>query len=90
MTKKIELIMDFLEAIRTDGKHVRLDQNEALVLRSLLGKAPGMLSAESLAWSALSDSTKTGAVAVYVMRLRRKLGRQAIITVNGRGYRMAA
>ena len=85
----IELIWDFRIAI-VNGKRVQLDLNESRVLRELLNNAPELSRIGTTARRLFGSSSKKNAIGVYVMRLRRKLGRKAILTVSGKGYRCAA
>ena len=73
------------------GQLVPLNRKELGVLEVLMGADGGVVSAEQLlerVWDEFADPF-TNAVAVTVMRLRRKLGEPPLIeTVIGGGYRL--
>ena len=85
---KIELFWDFREAAGTDGRLVSLDMTEAKVLREILAMSPGVAKTEDIAKKIFGSKRKTNCVGVYVMRLRDKLGRDAIGTIVNIGYRI--
>jgi two-component system, OmpR family, response regulator len=75
------------------GREVDMSPREFAVLDCLFWKAPGIVSADSLAdfvWGDASIKARRGVVEVYISYLRRKLAasEQVVIrTVRGEGYR---
>jgi two-component system OmpR family response regulator len=78
------------------GREVEMSPREFAVLDCLFWKAPGIVSADSLAdfvWGDASVKARRGVVEVYISYLRRKLAssEQVVIgTVRGAGYRFEA
>jgi two-component system, OmpR family, response regulator len=78
------------------GREVDMSPRELAVLDCLFWKAPGIVSADSLAdfvWGDASIKARRGVVEVYISYLRRKLAssEQVVIgTVRGAGYRFEA
>jgi DNA-binding response OmpR family regulator len=69
---------------------VALSEREFLLLRELMANAGQVMSKERLlssVWGFFFD-TGSNVIDVYVARLRRKLGPEAIETVRGKGYRI--
>ncbi len=89
-----DLVLDrSRRAVTRAGRPVSLARKELGVLEALMAADGGVLSAEQLleqVWDEHADPF-TNAVAVTVLRLRRKLGEPAVIeTVAGGGYRIPA
>ncbi len=89
--KKIALLQEIREAVLPDGRHIRLDHNEAVVLRRLIGADGHVVSRAVLNMAIMGPGEPSSrfTVAVYIMRLRKKIGRRRIVTVSGAGYRLA-
>lgn len=85
--KKIELVWDYREAVLPSGERVQLDLTEAKVLREIL-RGPRVVPVERISKRVFRRKSAYWTVGVYVMRLRKKLGAEAIITVTGEGFRM--
>ena len=78
--------------ILVGGKPVDLTAREWAVLERLL-RHPNAMVAKSAIEDSLYEfgaEIESNAVEVYVSRLRKKLGRDAIRTVRGAGYRIGA
>lgn len=87
MKTKIVLGWATLQARKPNGEWVQLNLAEAKVLNILL-LASAPVTMVGLSREGISFSAAPNAAAVYVMRLRRKLGRRVILTVPNRGYRL--
>lgn len=87
--KAIDMLWNFSEAEGRGGRRVRLDAVEATIYLTLLKKEPYIVAYAELAADAFDSKSKTGALASYIGRLRRKLGKRRILTVTHRGYRLA-
>ena len=77
---------------RVSGRVLDLTAREWSILERL-AKHPGILVSKSQLEDALfafGAEVESNAVEVYVSRLRKKIGRNAITTVRGLGYRLAA
>lgn len=75
--------------VRVDDKPVDLTAQELRILHYLMSRPGRIVSAEELADHVydLEAARMSNTIQVYVGRLRRKLGRNAIRTVRGLGYR---
>lgn len=75
--------------VRVDDKPVDLTAQELRILHYLMSRPGRIVSAEELADHVydLEAARMSNTIQVYVGRLRRKLGRDAIRTVRGLGYR---
>lgn len=76
--------------ILRNGQPVELTSREWAVLEGLVQR-PGMLLSRSQLEDrlyAFGAEIESNTIEVYVSRLRKKLGRDAIITVRGMGYRL--
>lgn len=74
-----------------DGQPVSLSTREALLLEHLARAFPRPVGKERLLddiWG--SDSRDANVVEAFVGHLRRKIGRERIVTVRGFGYQLAA
>jgi two-component system OmpR family response regulator len=76
-------------AVRIDGAAIELSGQEYALVMALVEHPGHVLSRKQLedAIYALDASAASNVIEVYVSRLRRKLGRHAIETVRGFGYR---
>ncbi|PRZ04797.1 DNA-binding response OmpR family regulator [Isoptericola sp. CG 20/1183] len=75
--------------VRQDGRDVELTTRETALLEQLMRRPGEVLTKIELrdhVWDAVGDDLNV--VEVYVSYLRRKLGREAIETVRGVGYRV--
>ena len=86
------LEIDFArDAARLDGEPVPLTAKEWALLR-LLAARPDRIHTREVLQEALygfTDEAESNTLEVFVSRLRRKLGRDRILTVRGLGYRLA-
>jgi two-component system OmpR family response regulator len=76
--------------VRRDGIRLDISSREWAVLERLL-RRPGAIVSRSQLEESLFEfgaEVESNAVEVYVSRLRRKLGSDAIATVRGLGYRI--
>ncbi len=76
--------------VRRDGRDVDLTLREWALLDALLQRPGTILSKAQLEDScyAMGDEIESNAIEVHVSRLRKKIGRDAIVTVRGLGYRI--
>lgn len=85
--------IDPAEASATvDGKPVQLSRREFAVLAALMER-PGVIRSRSELEERLygwEDDVESNAVEVHIHHLRNKIGRNAIETIRGLGYRMRA
>jgi two-component system OmpR family response regulator len=81
-----------MAAVSLAGQPVRLTAHEFRVLSYLMHRADRVVSAGELTEHiyALDRDRDSNTVEVFVARLRRKLGAEAIATVRGLGYRMGS
>ena len=79
-------------AVRRQGAPVTLTQMEWALLRVMATRPERIHSREALqdALYGFDDDTGSNTLEVFISRLRRKLGREAIETVRGMGYRLAS
>lgn len=73
-----------------DGPAIDLSARECALLQVLARHPNRVYSREELLHQVFDDAERPGAVDTYVHYLRRKLGRSAIKTVHGLGYRMGS
>ena len=87
-TLEIDLARD---AVRLEGEDVALTAKEWTLLRILAARPERIHTREVLqeALYGFDDETESNTLEVFVSRLRRKLGRDRIVTVRGLGYRLA-
>jgi len=71
-----------------DGEVVSLSTRETDVLAHLARSPRRVFSRDELLEAAFGDAEDTGLVDTYVHYLRRKLGRETVLTVRGVGYRL--
>ncbi len=80
------------DEVRRHGEVVALTSKEWALLRAMAARPERIHTRESLqdALYAFDDETDSNTLEVFVSRLRRKLGRDAIQTLRGLGYRLMA
>lgn len=83
-----KLDLDGRRVIGDGEAPVELSGREFALLQTLANRPSQVFSREDLLSLVFSDADSTGVVDTYVHYLRRKLGRRAIQTVHGLGYRM--
>ncbi|WP_262271486.1 response regulator [Microvirga yunnanensis] len=76
--------------VEVDGRAVGLSRREFAILEALMARPGAVLSKDQLAdrlygWQ---DDVESNAVEVHVHHLRAKIGRDAVETVRGLGYRL--
>jgi len=78
--------------VRREGEPVELTAREWALFEAFLHKPGALLSKAQLEdhLYAFGEEIESNTLEVYVSRLRKKLGRDAIETVRGMGYRLAA
>jgi two-component system OmpR family response regulator len=79
-------------SIRRNGDAVELTSREWALLEAFI-QHPGMLLSRSQLEDRLYEfgaEIESNTIAVYVSRLRKKLGRDLVVTVRGMGYRLRA
>ncbi|MEJ5154207.1 response regulator transcription factor [Gluconobacter wancherniae] len=74
-----------------DGTEIDLTAREWAVIEALARRPGAVCSRERLedALYGLGEEVESNAIEVFISRLRKKLGSGTIITVRGRGYRLA-
>ena len=79
------------EQVRRAGVPMALTQKEWALLRVLATRPDHLHTRERLqdALYGFDDDTDSNTLEVFISRLRRKLGRDRILTVRGTGYRLA-
>lgn len=77
-------------SITAAGEDVALSSREWAVLDTLMSRPGAIVSKAQIeeALYAFGSEIESNTVEVYVSRLRKKLGRQAVTTLRGIGYRM--
>ena len=70
------------------GPDVQLSRRESALLRVLAQRPARVFTRDELLAVVFEGADTPGAVDTYVHYLRRKLGREAVQTVHGLGYRM--
>lgn len=77
-------------AVLWDGKRVALTAKEYDVLQTLVLRRPRLVSRDQLvdALYGWDDEIDSNSIEVYIHFLRRKLCREVIVTVRGRGYQI--
>lgn len=71
-----------------DGSTVTLSEREGDLLERLARRAEQVFTREDLLVTVFADADDAGVVDTYVHYLRKKLGRESILTVRGVGYRL--
>jgi two-component system OmpR family response regulator len=76
--------------VRRGGQRIELTQREWAVLDQLLRRPGTIVSRERIEEElyAFGAEIESNAVEVYVSRLRKKLGKDLIVTQRGIGYRL--
>jgi len=82
------LDLELREAVRADGDRVALSSREFELLRVLADRPRAVHSRDELRRVVFDRSVAASIVDTYVYYLRRKLGRGAVLTVHGLGYRL--
>jgi two-component system OmpR family response regulator len=77
------------QRVTRDGAEVALSATEFRLLEALARAHPSVRSKEELLDSVWGVGEDVNIVEVYVGYLRRKLGRDQVVTLRGRGYRLA-
>jgi two-component system response regulator QseB len=72
----------------SDTKPVQLSERECELLATLALRPTRVFSREQLLERVFPDADNAAVVDTYVHYLRRKLGRDVIITIRGHGYRL--
>ncbi|HKS46548.1 MAG TPA: response regulator transcription factor [Amycolatopsis sp.] len=80
--------LDAQQVVRDDASAVRLSQRECALLATLATRPRHVFSRSQLLGLVFDDAGSEVVVDTYVHYLRRKLGRQIIDTVRGRGYQL--
>jgi DNA-binding response OmpR family regulator len=75
---------------RTDGDDVVLSPRECDLLEVLARRPSRVFTRDELLDRVFGDAGGPGVVDTYVHYLRRKLGRRAVLTVRGTGYRLGS
>ncbi len=78
------------QVVRGDGARVDLSTRELALLRALADRPRSVHTRAELRRTVFADTEAASIVDTYVYYLRRKLGRDAISTVHGSGYRLGA
>jgi DNA-binding response OmpR family regulator len=76
--------------VERDGQSVELTGREYGIVAALMRRIGAVVSREELYHSVIdeTDDSMSNLLDVHVCNLRKKLGRQFIVTVRGRGYRI--
>jgi two-component system OmpR family response regulator len=76
--------------LKMEGKRVDLTSREWAILESLLRRPGAIISKEQLedALYSFDQEVESNTIEVHVSRLRKKLGKDAISTIRGVGYRL--
>jgi len=77
------------QRVTRNGAEVALSATEFRLLEALARAHPAVRSKEELLDSVWGEGQDVNLVEVYVGYLRRKLGREQVVTLRGRGYRLA-
>lgn len=73
---------------KTGGEVVTLSEREGDLLEKLTRRPEQVFSREDLLAAVFADADDAGVVDTYVHYLRKKLGRESVLTVRGVGYRL--
>ena len=76
------------QVVRPDGSRVDLSARELALLRALAEQPRTVHTRDGLRREVFADAEAASIVDTYVYYLRRKLGRDAVSTVHGLGYRL--
>lgn len=84
------IINTAIKAVSVDGKPVILTAREWAVLERLLSRRGAIVTKNEIEDSlyAFGAEIESNAVEVYVSRLRKKLGKDAVTTLRGMGYQV--
>lgn len=78
------------EVVQPDGSRVELSAREHALLRALAERPSAVHTRHELRRTVFADTEAASIVDTYVYYLRRKLGRDAVATVHGTGYRLGS
>jgi len=81
------LLTDALQAVLSDGTHIDLSPAESALLVQLARRPSRVFTREELREALSPGTSSPSLVDTYVYTIRRKLGRAAVRTVRGVGYR---
>lgn len=73
---------------KASGEVVTLSEREGALLEKLTRRPDQVFSRDDLLSSVFADADDEGVVDTYVHYLRKKLGRESVLTVRGVGYRL--
>ena len=83
-----QLMVDAHEVMTPGGTRIPLSERESDLLEMLARSPSRVFERSALLHANFPEATELGVVDTYVHYLRRKLGRDAIATVRGIGYRL--
>lgn len=90
LPRQLRLHVDALEAVDAEGGSITLSRGECRLLE-VLAREPGrVIERQALLRSVFPEAIDLGVVDTYVHYVRRKLGRDVIVTVRGVGYRLGS
>ena len=81
------LLADTQQAVLSDGTHIDLSPAESVLLVQLARRPSRVFTREELREALSPGASSPSLVDTYVYTIRRKLGRSAVRTVRGVGYR---
>ncbi|MEO7753536.1 MAG: response regulator transcription factor [Terracoccus sp.] len=82
------LLVGSRQVVRSDGSAVTLTTRECALLEMLARRPSQVFGQSELMGKLFPEAADDGLVGVYVYHLRQKLGRRAVETVRGLGYRL--
>ncbi len=85
-----QLDVGLREVVLADGRRIELSLRESALLRVLAEEPRSVHERAELRARVFPDTSAESIVDTYVYYLRRKLGRDVVRTVHGRGYQMGA
>ena len=84
------LHLELRQVETSDGRVIQLSERETTLLRVLASRPSQVFGRQDLRDRVFDEAESDGVVDTYVHYLRRKLGRGAIRTVRGVGYRLGS
>ncbi|MET7425940.1 response regulator transcription factor [Dactylosporangium sp. NPDC005555] len=84
------LDLDARQVCDPDGRVVTLSERECALLRTLATRSRQVFNRDDLRSLVFDAAESPGVVDTYVHYLRRKLGRDVIRTIHGRGYQIGS